>query len=109
MLQVLDKKSGIWKQVSSSQVIVPEYTVTFRVPEWDTDVSHDYRVLYYIYDGDESRIPHYYFGVIVKDPAEKDEIVEGGRIRLLESVLERTGWGARRQVVCPSGEPHSSS
>ncbi len=74
-LQVLDKKTGKWKEVSGSQVIVPGYTATFRVPEWDTGVSHDYRVLYHITDGKESRIPHYYYGVIVKDPVDKDEIV----------------------------------
>ncbi|MEE9462388.1 MAG: hypothetical protein V3V53_11190 [Bacteroidales bacterium] len=75
ILQVLDKKTGKWKEVSSSQVIVPGYTATFRVPEWDTGVTHDYRVLYHINDGKESRIPNYYYGVIVKDPVNKDEIV----------------------------------
>jgi hypothetical protein len=75
ILQVLDKETGRWKEVSSSQVIVPGYTTTFRIPGWDTDISHDYRVLYHINDGDESRIPRYFYGVIVKDPADKDEIV----------------------------------
>lgn len=75
ILQVLDKKSGKWKEASSSQVIIPGYTVTFRVPDWDTGISHDYRVLYHINDGDESRNPHYYYGTIVRDPADKEEIV----------------------------------
>ena len=75
VLQVLEKNTGKWKEVSSSQVIIPGYTATFRVPDWDADLSHDYRVLYHINDGKESRIPYYYYGVIVKDPADKDEIV----------------------------------
>ncbi len=74
-LQVLDRESGKWKQISTSQVIVPGYTATFRVPDWDTDNTHDYRVQYHITDQKESRIPYYYYGLIVRDPIDKNEIV----------------------------------
>jgi alkaline phosphatase D len=75
ILQLLDRESGKWKQISTSQVIVPGYTATFRVPDWDAENAHDYRVQYHLTDRKESRIPYYYYGVIVRDPADKDEIV----------------------------------
>lgn len=75
ILQVLDKKNKKWIEVSSSQVNLPGYTATFTIGEWDTRVSHDYRVLYHLDDEKGSRIPYYYYGMIVKDPVEKDEIV----------------------------------
>ncbi len=75
VLQVLERETGKWKEVSSSQVIIPGYTATFRVPEWNTGITHETRVLYHINDGKESRIPHYYYGLIVKDPVDKEEIV----------------------------------
>jgi hypothetical protein len=74
-LQIIDKESGKWTEVSNSQLIIPGYTAAFRVPDWDTGSIYDYRVLYHLNSRKDSRIPHYYYGVIVKDPADKDEIV----------------------------------
>jgi alkaline phosphatase D len=75
ILEVLDRASGKWQQAASSQVMVPGYTVTFSLPGWPSDTSHDYRVLYHITGKKESRIPRYFYGRIVMDPEEKDEIV----------------------------------
>ncbi len=74
-LQVLDQRTGKWNETASSQVIVPGYTATFRIPDWDTGTSHDYRVLYHIDAAKESRVPRYYYGMVVKDPVDKEEIV----------------------------------
>jgi hypothetical protein len=75
ILEILDRTSGKWKQAAHSQVVIPGYTVTFRVPDWASDASHDYRVRYYIGGRKDARIPRFYYGLIVQDPAEREEVV----------------------------------
>ena len=75
ILQVRDLESGHWENAATSQIRKPGYTAGFKISSWNSTVSHEYRLVYYVLDEKSSRIPCYFEGVIVSDPAEKEEIV----------------------------------
>ncbi len=74
-LEIRDGSSGKWNTKSLSQVKIPGYTATFRVIGWRDEIRHDYRIRYHITDASGKLRPYYYYGVIVQDPVEKEEIV----------------------------------
>jgi alkaline phosphatase D len=74
-LELLDKKSGKWSVAGSSQIIEPGFIAHFRIESWDPDISQDYRIKYQLINNKGSLEDHYYYGLIVKDPEEKEEIV----------------------------------
>ncbi len=64
-----------WKSVQKSPVIVPGFTATFRVDNWEYNQDAPYRVKYYL---DENKYgPHvaYSNGIIRKEPLDKEELV----------------------------------
>ncbi len=72
--QVRDARSGKWNTLAVSQIIVPGYLACFRIPEWKDELRYDYRILYPLTDARGNLKPCYYYGVIVQDPAEQEEI-----------------------------------
>ena len=73
-LQVRDAGSGRWNTMARSQIRVPGYLACFRVGDWNDDLRYDYRILYHLTDARGARKPYYYYGVIVQDPGDRDEI-----------------------------------
>ena len=74
-LQIRDNETGKWKSTAISQIRKPGFTAGFKLSSWNSSVSHDYRLVYHILDAKSSRIPYYYYGTIVSDPEDKEEIV----------------------------------
>jgi alkaline phosphatase D len=72
--QVRDAGSGKWNTMAVSQILMPGYLACFRVGDWNDEIRHDYRILYYLTNAKGARKPFYYYGVIVQDPRDRDEI-----------------------------------
>ena len=60
-------RDGIWRQIAQTQVIEAGWTAPFRVENWDSTKTIEYRVIH----GKNA----YYTGTIRKDPIDKDVIV----------------------------------
>jgi len=74
-LEIMDKESGKWTTAGKSQITEPGFTAHFKMDSWNSDVSHDYRIKYQIINNKGSLEDFYYYGLIVNDPKEKEEIV----------------------------------
>jgi phosphodiesterase/alkaline phosphatase D-like protein len=57
--------SGTWREIATTNAVVPGYTATFRVEDWDSSKDTPYRVRYETYE---------YTGTVRHDPVEKDSI-----------------------------------
>jgi len=68
-VQLQVQRSGSWKTLAEARLIVPGWTATFRVPEWQDDRDVPYRVLW---DG------HTWKGTVRRDPVDKATIVVAG-------------------------------
>ena len=75
ILEIMDKETGEWKSVSSSQIIIPGYIAVFRLDNWNDSKAHDYRIVYPLYNDKGVIRDHYYYGLIARDPVDKEEIV----------------------------------
>jgi len=75
ILEIIDKKTGQWSQVLTSQIIIPGFTAHFRLDSWEANSQHDYRIRYQLIDHKGMIRDYYYYGVIVKDPVDKEELV----------------------------------
>ncbi|MFC2098167.1 hypothetical protein ACFLSP_00345 [Bacteroidota bacterium] len=74
-MQIRDAGSGNWNTLASSQIIIPGYIASFRISDWNYEIRHDYRIVYHLTDSKGLRRPYYYYGVIVQDPRDRDEII----------------------------------
>lgn len=71
----LQTHDGIgWIDVATSKVVVPGWTSTFRIPNWDAKREVRYRVLYRNEIGREHEWP----GVVRRDPVDKPVITVAG-------------------------------
>ncbi len=67
-----------WKDIAKAEIIVPGYTATFKVENWDDTKDCQYRVAYDLkVSADKSR-RYYWGGTIAKDPVDKRQIVIAG-------------------------------
>ncbi len=73
--QVRDARAREWKTLATSQIMIPQYTANFRVNNWMEEVRSDYRIVYKLPNRNGSLTPFYYYGVIVQDPGNRDELV----------------------------------
>jgi len=64
-----------WESIATASVVVPGWTATFRVDDWDSGRSLPYRVVYRMRDTEGTTVPYYYEGTIRPDPTDEDEIV----------------------------------
>jgi hypothetical protein len=69
-LQVREVGEDKWKSIKSEEVIIPGWTATFRIPDWNSKEDFEYRIVY-SFEGRD----HYYEGLIPHNPVKKDEIV----------------------------------
>lgn len=74
-MQIMDAGSGKWSTLVTSQLKVPGYIACFKIPDWNHEIRHDYRIMYPVTDADGTQKPYYYYGVIVQDPRNRDEII----------------------------------
>ncbi len=74
-LEIFDTETGNWIQIAKTQIAIPEYIANFRLDHWDKDSNVDYRIKYQLHDHNGKLRSYYLDGTIVKDPADKDEIV----------------------------------
>lgn len=68
-VQLQVKRLGTWKTLATEDLIVPGWTATFRVPQWNSDVDTPYRVTW---NG------HAWHGTVRRDPVDKSSIVVAG-------------------------------
>ena len=74
-LQIKEKDSKNWQIVAEEKMIVPSWTVTFRIPDWDDRKDWDYRVVYSM-QGPRGKLQDFYYnGTILHNPVDKEEIV----------------------------------
>ena len=69
---------GRWKPVSTAKIIVPGYTATFRVENWDSSRDIPYRVVCGLKQPDGSTRDYIRSGFVKLDPVEKHSIVVAG-------------------------------
>ena len=72
-LQVRDGAG--WKTLQTADVVVPGYTATFAVPDWDATSDIPFRVRYELADGDGAVTPYVHGGTIRREPTDAEEIV----------------------------------
>ena len=72
-LQILQGET--WKTLAEAAVIVPGYTATFRVEDWDDTRDTPYRVRCEFQDGSGKPAVQHFAGKIRRDPAQKETIV----------------------------------
>jgi len=72
-LQVRDGRR--WWTIDTASVVIPGYTATFLVDDWDDERSVPYRVAYALRDNEGTTVPYYYTGTIRRNPNDEDEIV----------------------------------
>ena len=64
------KNKDSWEKITDAPLIIPGYTATFKIKDWNTANDTQVRVKYNL-DGKA----HYYEGLIVKEPLNKGEVV----------------------------------
>ncbi len=69
------QKEGQWQAVSSARIIVPGYTATFRIEDWDPTQDWPYRVVYEMKQTDGKTRTSIYSGKVRHDPVDKETIV----------------------------------
>jgi len=74
-MQIRNAGSGKWNTLASTQLRIPGYIACFKIAGWNHEIRHDYRIVYNLTDAKGIQRPYYYYGVIVQDPRNRDEIV----------------------------------
>jgi hypothetical protein len=74
-LEVSETAANNWRTVATSEMIVPGWTATFRIPDWDSEADYDYRLAYPLIDKQGNTKEYFYSGTIRHDPIEQEEIV----------------------------------
>ncbi len=64
-----------WEEKGKAKIIVPGYTATFRIEDWDSSKDVPYRVLYKLKKINGKEKIYNWSGTVRRDPAEKEEII----------------------------------
>jgi len=64
-----------WRTVARGKLLVPSYTIPFRVENWDSSRDADYRVVYKLRLAGGRSEDCYWYGRIQRDPVDKETIV----------------------------------
>ncbi|MBN2410380.1 alkaline phosphatase D family protein [candidate division KSB1 bacterium] len=74
ILQISEMGQNNWRTVSEGEMIVPGWTIPFRVENWDDGKDYDYRIVYTLplATGPKDFV---YTGVIPKNPVDRDEFI----------------------------------
>ena len=68
---------GRWQAIAEANLIVPGYTATFRVSDWDATRDVPYRVAYDLGEGDENNT-FYWTGTVRRDPVDQEVVSVAG-------------------------------
>ena len=69
------EEQGEWQNLQKSVVQMPGFTASFRIENWKKDQDTRYRIKYYLDENSYGPEISYYYGVIRKEPLDKDELV----------------------------------
>jgi len=69
------KKLFGWKTIATTKIIVPGYTATFKVENWNSNKNVPYRVVYDLKQADRSTKAYTWSGTVRRDPVDKEQIV----------------------------------
>jgi hypothetical protein len=69
------RRSGSWESIGTAQVLIPGYTATFKIDDWDSSRSVPFRLSYELINTDGTADTYYKNGVVRQEPIGKDEIV----------------------------------
>jgi len=69
------KKLFGWKTIATAKIIVPGYTATFRIENWNSNKDVPYRVVYDLKQADGTTKIYTWCGTVRRDPVDKEEIV----------------------------------
>ncbi|NIM52201.1 MAG: twin-arginine translocation pathway signal protein, partial [Gemmatimonadales bacterium] len=72
-LQIADGRG--WVEVATAEVVIPGYTATFGVADWDATRDAPFRVAYDLARTDGTVQRHYMHGTVRRDPIDQDSIV----------------------------------
>jgi hypothetical protein len=93
------RRGGEWQAVAMADVVIPGYTATFAVPDWDAADDTPVRVTYALAAADGTATPYEYRGLVRREPLGKDTIVVAaftGNHNVAEGVdRERFDWATR--------------
>lgn len=68
------RKDNNWQKIAEAPLIVPGYTATFKIENWDSSRPFEYRAAYQLKHGDNKLHNHYWGGAISPDPKEKETV-----------------------------------
>jgi hypothetical protein len=74
-LQIAPVGTEEWENISEAELVVPGWTATFRVENWESGREWRYRLVYPLKHGGGEVVEEYYLGTIRQDPVDRDEIV----------------------------------
>lgn len=69
------EKDGRWTEVSSTELNPSGFTAPFRIDNWNDNTNVPYRVVYDLKTANGNTPPHAWYGMVKKNPIDKDEIV----------------------------------
>ncbi len=72
------KQDDDWVTAATASIIVPGYTVPFRVDHWDATEDVPYRVAYEYEVGDGSSTTYFWHGTVKKDPVDQPVVSVAG-------------------------------
>jgi alkaline phosphatase D len=75
LVELQVREGRTWKAIGTAEVVVPGYTATFKIEDWDSSRDVPFRLGYRLTNTDGSSDIYYKHGVVRRDPIDKDEIV----------------------------------
>jgi hypothetical protein len=69
------KRGPLWRTIDTRDVMVPGYTATFQIEDWDSSRDVPYRLAYELGNADGTSRSYHTGGTIRRDPTDKEEIV----------------------------------
>jgi hypothetical protein len=64
-----------WRTLATQKIIVPGWTATFRISDWDSTRDHDFQVAYALKEAGGISRDYFWQGKIRKDPVSKLDLV----------------------------------
>ncbi len=74
ILEVMENNTGNWEEIAQAKLIVPGYTATFRIADWNRGETR-YRIKYTCPANNDRSKSYYYQGIFKANPEDKDEVV----------------------------------
>lgn len=74
-LEVRGTGSPDWRPVGQARIVVPGYTATFKITDWDSRKQYQYRLVYSLRQGRGKWRACHYNGIIRRDPVDKETLV----------------------------------